>query len=54
MRNRYLDYSIDPNFQGVNKLFVLSFENNVDRTSYTEYILPTVEIKDYFFDQPEK
>ena len=27
-QNQYLDYSIDPNFVGVNRLFVLSFENN--------------------------
>ena len=27
-RNQYLEYLIDPSFQGVNKLFVLSFENN--------------------------
>ena len=30
---RYLDYLIDPSFQGVNKLFVLSFEYNTGRTS---------------------
>ena len=24
-RNQYIDYLIDPSFQGVNKLFVLSF-----------------------------
>ena len=27
-KNEYLDYLIDQNFQGVNRLFVLSFENN--------------------------
>ena len=27
-QNAYLDYLIDPSFQGVNKLSVLSFENN--------------------------
>ena len=26
--NRYLDLLINPRFQGVNRLFVLSFENN--------------------------
>ena len=40
--NPYLDYLIDPNFQGVNRLFVLSFENNTDRTVRTKYYLPTV------------
>ena len=49
-------------FQGVNGLFVLSFENNGCRRSYTRHYLPLVEIKDYnvmidgrdFFDQPVK
>ena len=48
-----------PIFQGVNRLFVLSFENNTGRPSYKRYYLPQVEIKDYnvmlgrrnFFDQ---
>ena len=34
-KNRYLDFLINPSFQGVNKLFVLSFENTGGRTSYT-------------------
>ena len=59
-QNRYLIYMIDPSFQGVNRLFVLSFENENDRTSHSTYYLPKVEIKDYnvmidgrnFFDQP--
>ena len=33
-QNRYLDYLIDPSFQGVNRLFVLIFENNRDQASY--------------------
>ena len=33
--NPYLDYLIDPSFQGVNSLFVLSFENTADRTVHT-------------------
>ena len=44
---RYLDYLFDPSFQGVNKLFVLSFENNTGRSSYRRHYLPKVEIKDY-------
>ena len=47
MRNPYLDYSIDQSFQGVNRLFVLSFENTTDRTVHREYFPPTVETKDY-------
>ena len=59
-QSRYLNYLINPGFQGVNRLFVLSFENENDRTSHSTYYLPKVEIKDYnvmidgknFFDQP--
>ena len=47
MQNRYLYYLIDPNFQGINILFVLSFENTTDREIHTGYYLPKVEIKDY-------
>ena len=51
---------INPIFQGVNRLSVLSFENEDDRTSHSTYYLPKVEIKDYnvmidgknLFDQP--
>ena len=43
---QYLDYLIDPSFQGINTLFVLSFENNKHRKSYKRYFLPTVEVKD--------
>ena len=32
-QNPYLDYLIDPSFQGVNRLFVLSFEDNAHQTS---------------------
>ena len=57
---RYLNHLIDPSFQGVNKLFVLFFENEDDRRSHSGYYLSKVEIKDYnvmidgknFFDQP--
>ena len=43
----YLGYIIDLSFQGVNRLFVVSCENNPHWTSYNPYFLPTVEIKDY-------
>ena len=51
----------DPSFQGVNRLFVLSFENEDDRRSHSNYCLPKVEVKDYnvmidgknLFDQPK-
>ena len=45
--NQYLDYLIDPGFQRVNRFFVLSFEDEAQRTSYNRYNLPTVEIRNY-------
>ena len=59
-QNRYLNYVINPSFQGVNRLFVSPFENENGRTPHSTYYLPKVEIKDYnvmidgrnFFDQP--
>ena len=33
-QNRYLNYLINPSFQGLNRLFVLSFENEDGRTSH--------------------
>ena len=42
--NRYLDFLIEPSFQGVHRLFVLSFENEGDRKVHTGYYLPKVEI----------
>ena len=61
-QNPNLNHLIEPSFQGVNRLFVLAFENDDDRTSDDEYYIPTVEIKDYniminrenVFDQPIK
>ena len=46
-QNRHLNHLINPSFQRVNRLFVLSFENENDRTSDSTYYLPNVEIKDY-------
>ena len=45
-RNRYLDVQ-DTSLQGVNRLFVLSFENTTGWTSYKRYYLPEVEIKNF-------
>ena len=52
---------VEPSFQGVNRLFVLAYENDTQRTSAKGYYLPNLEIKDYimingekFFDQPIK
>ena len=33
-QNYYLDFLIDPSFQGVKRLFVLPFENEAQRISY--------------------
>ena len=46
-QNPNLNHLVEPSFQGVNRLFVLAFENDDDRTSCDEYYLPRVEIKDY-------
>ena len=61
-RNANLNYLVEPSFQGINRLFVLAFEGDAQRTSHSGYYLPNVEIKDYkimingenFFDQPIK
>ena len=57
-QNPNLNYLVEPSFQGVNRLFVLAFEND----AHSDYFLPNVEMKDYniminganFFDQPIK
>ena len=47
-QNQYLDHLIGQVFHGVNRPFVLSFEDNNVRISYKRDFLPTVEIKDNF------
>ena len=37
MQNRYLDFLIDPGFQWVNRLFVLSFKDDDDREYHKQY-----------------
>ena len=61
-QNANLNHLIEPSFQGVNRLFVLAFENDAQRTSNKRYYIPNVEIKDCnvmiggkkCFDQPIK
>ena len=61
-RNANLNYLVEPSFQGMNRLFVLAFEGDTQRTSHSGYYFPNVEIKDYniminggnVFDQPIK
>ena len=45
MKSVFTFYLTDSSFQGVNRLFVLSFENEEDRKVHTGYYLPKVEIK---------
>ena len=60
VQNRYLGVLIDLSFQGIKRLFVLSFKDDDCRKSYKQHYLPTVEMKDYyvvidrrnFFDRP--
>ena len=61
-QNPILNHLVKPSFQGVNRLFVLAFENDAERTSNKRYHFPNREIKDYnvtideknVFDQPVK
>ena len=61
-QNPNLNHLVEPSFQGVNRLFVLAFENDNHRISTNRYYLPIVQIKDYnimingenFFDQSIK
>ena len=61
-KNNNLNYLIDPTFTNMNRLFVLTFENEDDRTSFSKYYLPKIEIKDFnrlidgkpFFEIPVK
>ena len=46
-QSQYLNQLVDPSFRGVNRIFVLSCENENCRTSHSECYLPKVEIKDY-------
>ena len=53
---------MNSSYQGVNRLFVLSFEDKNVPESHKRYFLPTIEMKDHnvmitgrnFFDQPVK
>ena len=55
-----MNHLVDPSFERMNRLFVLSFENENDKRSCSNCYLPRVEEKDYniiingktFFDLP--
>ena len=61
-KNNNLIYLIDPTFNKSSRSFLLSFENEEDRTSFPKYYTPKVEIKDFnvlidsksFFNVPIK
>ena len=61
-KNNNLIYLIDPTFTNVIRLFILSFENENDRTSFSKYYVLKVEIKGFnvlidgkpFFEVPVK
>ena len=61
-KNINLNYLIHPTFTNVNRLFVLTFENEDDRTSFSKYYVPKIKIKDFnmlidgkpFFEIPVK
>ena len=60
--NNSLSSLIDPTLTKVNRLFVLSLENENDRTSFSKHYVPNVQMKDFhvlidgksFFDMPIK
>ena len=45
VQNKYLNHLVDLSFQGVNRLFALSFENQDDRRSHSSYYVQNVKIK---------
>ena len=59
MQNANLNHLVEPSFQGINRFFVLAFENDDHRIRNKRYYIPNVEIKYYnvmiyeknFFDQ---
>ena len=53
-KTNHLNYLIDPTFIKVIRLFVLWFENEEDRTSFSKYYVPKVEIKDLMCSLMEK
>ena len=62
VQNPNLNHFVEPSFQGVNRRFLLAFENDDQRISTNGYYLPNIEIENYdnmingekFFDKPIK
>ena len=61
-KNNTLNDLIDPTFTNVNRLFVLSYKNEENKTYFSKYYIPEVEIKEFnllidgkpFFEIPVK
>ena len=47
IKTNNLNYLMDPTFNKVNRLFVLSFENEEDRTSFSKHYTRKVEAKGF-------
>ena len=45
--NPYLDYLIEPSFQGLNRLLFLPCNAFGNRTGHSRYYLPTEKVEDY-------
>ena len=45
--NNNLNILIDPTYTNVNRLFVLAYQNAIDRQSFSTFYLPRVLIKDF-------
>ena len=41
-KNRYLNHLVYPSYHGVNRFFVISSQNENDRTSHSNYYFPKV------------
>ena len=61
-QNPNLNHLIEPSFQSINRVFILAYDGDTQRTSHTGPYIPNVQLKDYnimingenFFDQPIK
>ena len=42
-----LNHLVEQSFQGINRLFLLAFENDTQRTSHSWHFLPNVWLKNY-------
>ena len=45
--NNNLNILIDPTFTNVNRLFVLAYEDDANKQSFSDFYLPKVMVKDF-------